>query len=105
MCVLPKYLIAKLQAVMNCDARLILHKQKYDHVTPLLIKLHWLPVSQRMTFKALNELEQMYITDLLDRYVPPRSLRSCSRDLLNVPRSNSKVWRQILIDLCTNALE
>ena len=44
------------------------------------IELHWLPVSQfivfkflLLTFKALNGLVQMYITDLLDRYVPPRS--------------------------------
>ena len=39
---LPKYLIAKLQAVLNCAARLTLCKQKYDHATPLLIQLHWL---------------------------------------------------------------
>ena len=29
---LPKYLIAKVQAVLNCAARLILCKQKYDHL-------------------------------------------------------------------------
>ena len=94
---LPKYLIERLQAVMNCAARLILRKQKYDHVTPLLIELHWLPVSQRivfkillLTFKALNGLSPSYITDLLERYVPTRPLRSSSRGLLKVPRSNSK---------------
>ena len=32
----------------------------------------------------------MYITELLDRYVPPRPLRSSSRGLLKVPRSNTK---------------
>ena len=41
-----EYLIAKLQVVLNCAARLILCKQKYDHATPLLIQLHCLPVSQ-----------------------------------------------------------
>ena len=94
---LPKYLIERLQAVMNCAACLILRKQKYDHVTPLLIELHWLPVSQRIvfkillsTFKALNGLSPSYITDLLDRYVPTWPLRSSSRGLLKVPRSNSK---------------
>lgn len=94
---LPKYLIAKLQAVLNCAARLTLCKQKYDHATPLLIHLHWLPVSQRiilkillLTFKALNGLAPMYITELLDRYVPPRPLRSSCRGLLKVPRSNTK---------------
>ena len=43
-----EYLIAKLQVVLNCAARLILCKQKYDHATPLLIQLHCLPVSQRI---------------------------------------------------------
>ena len=94
---LPKYLIAKLQSVLNCAARLTLCKQKYDHATPLLIHLHWLPVSQRiifkillLKFKALNGLAPIYITELLDRYVPQRPLRSSSRGLLKVPRSNTK---------------
>ena len=50
---LPKYLIEKLQAALNCVARLILCKKKYDHETPLLIQPHWLPVSQRIIFKML----------------------------------------------------
>ena len=63
----------------------------------MLIQLHWLPVSQRIifkillsTFKALNGLAAMYITELLDRDVPLRPLRSSSRGLLKVPRSNTK---------------
>ena len=94
---LPKYFIAKLQIVLNCAARLLLCKQKYDHATPLLIQLHWLPVSQHiifkillLTFKALNGIAPTYITELLDRYVPSRPLRSSSRGLLKVPRSNTK---------------
>ena len=94
---LPKYLIAKLQVVLNCAAHLILCKQKYDHATPLLTQLHWLPVSQRiifkillLTFKLLNGIAPTYLIELLDRYVSPRPLRSSSRGLLKVPRSNTK---------------
>ena len=47
-----EYLIAKLQVVLNCAARLILCKQKYDHATPLLIQLHCLPVSQRIILRS-----------------------------------------------------
>ena len=50
---LPKYLIGKLHAVVNCGACLILCKQKYDHATSSLTQLHWLPVSQRIIFKIL----------------------------------------------------
>ena len=36
----------------------------------------------------LNGLAPMYITEVLDGYVPPRPLRSSSRGQLTVPRSN-----------------
>ena len=35
-----------------------------------------------MAFKALYGVAPMYISELLDRYVPPRPLRSSSRGLL-----------------------
>ena len=61
------------------------------------LQLHWLPVSQRiifkillLTFKALNGLAPMDITELLVRFEPPRPLRSSSRGLLKVSRSNAK---------------
>ena len=47
---LPGYLIQRLQYVMNAAAKVITCKQKLDHVTPLLIELHWLPVRQRIIF-------------------------------------------------------
>ena len=46
---------------MNAVAKVITSKQKLDHVTPLLIELHWLPIRQHIiskillyTFKALH---------------------------------------------------
>ena len=41
---LPKYLVHRLQLVRNCPARLVLCGRKYEHITPLLKELHWLPV-------------------------------------------------------------
>ena len=51
---LPDYLIQRLQYVMNAAAKVITCKRKFDHVTPLLIELHWLPVRQRIVFKILR---------------------------------------------------
>ena len=48
---LPSYLIQRLQYVLNSTARLISLSRKVDHITPLLIDLHWLPVEQRINFK------------------------------------------------------
>ena len=42
------------------------------------------------TFKALNSLCLSYISDLLETYKPTRSLRSSSRNLLVIPRSQLK---------------
>ena len=52
---LPKYLIDRVQHVFNCAAKLMTLSKKYDHVTALLIALHWLPVEHRIIFKILLE--------------------------------------------------
>ena len=44
-------LLNKLQIVQNSAARLVFNKQKYDHSSNLLLKLHWLPVKDRITYK------------------------------------------------------
>ena len=53
--------ISKLQAVQNFAARIIMKSRKFDHITPLLNELHWIPVKLHLlyrdavlTFKCLN---------------------------------------------------
>lgn len=48
-CPTPNF--AKLQRVQNTLARVVLGLRKFEHITPALIELHWLPVKQRVTFK------------------------------------------------------
>ena len=48
---LPKFLIEKLQRVQNFSAQLFYGSYKYDHITPVLKSLHWLPVEQRIWYK------------------------------------------------------
>ena len=43
-----EYLIDKLQLVQNAAAKIITKSRKFDHVTPLLRQLHWLPISKRI---------------------------------------------------------
>ena len=42
---LPKYQLDRLQKVQNAAARVIFQIAKFDHITPALIDLHWLPVT------------------------------------------------------------
>jgi len=40
-----------LQSVQNAVARLVTGARRLDHITPILRRLHWLLVRQRVTFK------------------------------------------------------
>ncbi|KAI2659515.1 RNA-directed DNA polymerase from mobile element jockey [Labeo rohita] len=89
----PASSINKLQIVQNAAARVLTRSRKYDHITPILKSLHWLPIRFRisykialLTYKALNGLAPAYLTSLLPRYNPSRSLRSQNSGLLVVPR-------------------
>ena len=75
-------LIAKLQRLQNSAARIVSRTRKYEHITPVLIKLHWLLIKFRIQFKvlllvykALNGLAPKYIKELLVHYKPRRHLR------------------------------
>jgi len=90
---LPKKSIEKLQLIQNSAARLLTKTKKREHITPVLITLHWLPVSFRidfkvllLTYKALNGTAPTYISDFLTSYQPTRALRSSGADLLTVPK-------------------
>ena len=92
---LPNDTNTKLQ---NHTARLVFKKAKRDHVTPLIRKLHWLPLQARINykicvlcFKCINKTAPSYLSDILEQYVPYRLLRSGSQNLLKIPpRANKK---------------
>ena len=50
---LPMVQIKNLQRIQNAADRVILRRRKYDHVTPALEKLLWLPVQYRILYKIL----------------------------------------------------
>ena len=94
----PKCILKHLQSVLNSAARLI-HLTRYEHVTPLLIQLHWLPIEERITFKiavitfkALHGAAPSYITDLIKPYTPGRLLRSSDQLLLSTSKVNLKTY-------------
>ena len=50
---LPTNQIDHLQRLQNAAARLIMLRKHRDHITPILVDLHWLPVCQRIKYKIL----------------------------------------------------
>ena len=69
---LADYEIAKLQRVQNAAARLLTSIRKYDHITPVLQALHWLPVRYIIHFKIFtfnfkgSGMAPAYISDLIN---------------------------------------
>ena len=93
---LPKIAIKKLKHVQNAAARMLMGACKYQEATPLLQRLHWLPIEYRIIFKilllaykSLNDEGPVYLKELLIEYVPSRKLRSASEGLLVEPRTSS----------------
>ena len=50
---LPDCLISKLHRVQNAAARQVVRCHRWEHITPVLLKLHWLPVKQRVQYSIL----------------------------------------------------
>ena len=68
---LPQRELDRVQSVVNAAARLSAGARRYDHVTPLLMDLHWLWVPQRIQYKlsvlmyrCLNGAAPRYLTEL-----------------------------------------
>ena len=69
---LPATQLNKLQRVQNAAARLTCNNSRFDHISPILFALHWLPIKYRInfkilliTYKAQHGLAPNYITELI----------------------------------------
>ena len=88
--------LSKLQRVQNAAARLVVRCHRCEHITTVLMKLHWLSVKQRvqysillLVFRAQHRLAPPYITDLLEQKAT-RVLRSTTNNDFYVPPSRSR---------------
>ncbi len=94
---ISKIQIYRLQIVQNAAARFLKGCKTFDHITPILRSLHWLPVQHRIEFKilllvykSLNNLAPPYLTNLLHPYIPTRRLRAEEKCILQIPRTRLK---------------
>jgi len=62
--------LKRLQSVQNAAARLMSGSRRCDPITPVLARLHWLPVRQRIAFKtavlvlkAQHDAAPVYLSD------------------------------------------
>ena len=100
-CGVADCVIRKLQGVQNAAARMITGTRKFDHITPTLRKLHWLPVAQQIQYKiamlvnkCLRGLASPYLAELCRSVVHltgRRHLRSAASGKLDVQRTTTAV--------------
>ena len=86
---LPSCELQKLQKIQNAAARILTGEGKRCHITPVLKKLHWLPIASRiqfkilmLTFKCLQDLAPRYLQELLKSRKTSCCTRSACDDLL-----------------------
>ena len=65
-------LLTKLQSVQNAAARFVSMSWKFDHITPILRDLHWLPVRRRIDFKVAT-----LVYKCLHGFAPPYLIEDC----------------------------
>ena len=95
----PSSSLDRFQKLQNRAARTLTRTRKFDHITPVLKDLHWLPVEKRvefkiilMCFKSLHGLAPEYLCELVKWHTPNRRLRSGSQHLLNEPSWRLKTF-------------
>ena len=93
-----------LQSLQNAAAHLVSGARRHDHITPVLVSLHWLPVRQRISYKTavlvwkcLHDAAPRYLADFC---VPAHSvrcrqqLRSTASGTLLVPRARTSIGQR-----------
>ena len=91
----------KLQRIQNSLARVITNTSKYQHITPTLKKLHWLPIKQRidyksclLTYKTLTNQQPTYLYNSLSFHSHSVSTRSSDSLVLSIPYVRSSLGKR-----------
>ena len=81
-----------LQAVQNFARRIITNTRKFDHITPALHQIGWLPVREQlllrdsiMTYKCINSLAPPYLCDKFSKRSSIHSRLTRTQDTLQIP--------------------
>ena len=94
---LSKFNLHRLQSIQNSAARIVTNSSKYTQITPVLRKLHWLPIQFRSEFKLATLVYKFIHTGFPKYFAPYKSTyrttynTRCSpsvANFLNVPNIN-----------------
>ena len=97
---LPDKLINCLQRLQNIAARIVSRTSKFEHITPVMYELHWLPVEMRIRFKLLllvyqcvQQTAPTYLCELVhEKKKSKYGIPSYELDHLHIPDSETKTY-------------
>ena len=111
--------VKKLQRVQSFALRLVTKANKYDHITPLLHQLQWLPVKSILlfkegvlAFKCVKGLAPSYLTARFNKRSTVHDKVTRNKDSLIIPHYKStsgqrtfsyrgiRLWNSFPIELC-----
>lgn len=86
----PEY--KQITSIQNFTSKIVTNSRKFDHVTPLLRELNWLPVKEQLfyrdsvlTFKCQNGLAPQYLTSKFTKPSNIHTLNTRPRNSLQIP--------------------
>ena len=65
-----KFNLHGLQSIQNSAARIVTNSSKYTRITPVLRKLHWLPIQFRSEFKLATLVYKFILTGFPKYFAP-----------------------------------
>ena len=98
------YVMGQMFTIWRSCVTYVCHELNVHHV-PVMCKLHWLPIRERITYKVLLLTFKIligeaptYLAELISLYNPSRTLRSASRKLLcEIPCKTSTYGRSFSV--------
>ena len=108
--------IDKLQHLQNSLAHAVVGSGRTEPILPILARLHWLPIKDRIQYKIALLTQPEYLADLIHYHQPRRQLRSASHRFLQclTPRtvfgrrvfcfSAPRIWNSLPYDMTDNQL-
>ena len=110
--------IKKIQLIQNCAARLVSGKAKYDHISPSLKELGWLPIKEYLqyrdavlTHKCINNQAPSYLCEKFTRRNQIHDRTTRNQNELDIPKyrtttgqrtfkyRGTKIWNTLDEDL------
>ena len=101
--------VNRLHSIQNFACKIVTNTRKFDHVTPLLRELNWLPVKEQLlyrdtvlAYKCQNGLAPQYLMDKFSKRSSIHNRYTRARDSLQIPLFRTKAGQRSFVFRGTN---